>query len=391
MKKILFVHHATGWGGPTNSLIQLIKELDPSKYNTKVLLLKPSNIADKLQENGIEYCLAGSQFYRKYYRFFPHSEAGYIKWYQVPNILVLGVTWLLSRYIFAGKELKKHEYDIVHLNSSVLTDWLAPSKRGGKVVIHIREPFRKGKLDVLHYFFRSTINKYADQIIAISKDNARRVDLADKTEVIYNTFLKNDRPVQESSYASKKVLYLGGSSTSKGFYTMVDALSYLDKDVKIYFGGHYATERKSGKILIDILRLVSGYGKRREKAVRKIQESPNAQMIGLVYNVGEYLSEVCCLVSPFSVPHFSRPIIEAYLQRKCAIGSDVKGMDEIILHEKTGLIIHKLDPVALAKAINSLVAAPHILRQYGEEGFNLANSEFTFNNKERFEGLYDRL
>ncbi len=391
MKKILFVHHATGWGGPTNSLIRLIKELDPVKYNSKVLLLKPSNIADKLEENGIEYCIAESQFYRKYYQFFPHSEAGYIKWYQVHNIIVLGVIWLLSRYIYAGKELSKHEFDVVHLNSSVLTDWLAPSKSKGKVVIHIREPFRKGKVDALHYFFRSIIKKYADRIIAISKDNARRVDLPGKTVVIYNTFLKNSLPVQESSYASKKILYLGGSSTSKGFYTMVDALQYLDKDVQVYFGGHYATQRKSGNVIIDIVRWCVRYGRKREKAIQKIQACSNAHMIGLVYNVGEFLSEVCCLVSPFTVPHFSRPVVEAYLHKKCAIGSNVDGMQEIIINEKTGIIVRKMDPADLAKAINHLTAHPELALQYGEAGHTFANKEFLLNNKEQFENLYDSL
>ena len=43
----------------------------------------------------------------------------------------------------------------------------------------------------------------------------------------------------DSSYASKKVLYLGGASSIKGFYTMVKALDYLVDDVQVIFAGTY--------------------------------------------------------------------------------------------------------------------------------------------------------
>ncbi len=391
MKKILFVNHTSGWGGPANSLIRLINELDQSKYSIKVLLLKPSNIADKLKENGIDYCLAESRFYLKYYRFFPHSEAGYIKWYQIHYLIMLGVLWLLSRYIFAERELRRHDYDIVHLNSSVLTDWLAPSKARGKVIIHIREPFRKGWVDPLHYFFRSRIKKYADQIIAISHDNASRLNLLSRTKVIYDFWRAPDIPVQDTTYASKKILYLGGSSTSKGFYTVVDALEYLDKDVQIYYCGHYATEWKTGKILVDVMRWIIGYGRKREKAIQKIHANPNAKLIGLIYNVGEYLSEVCCLISPFTVPHFSCPVFESYLFAKPAIGSDVAGMEEIIWQRQTGLIFKRKSALELAQAINELTSHPEIAKQYGQEGYKVAIERFSPKNIAKFESIYDSL
>ena len=122
MIKILFVHHASGWGGAPNSMIKLINSLDKSQYNVEVLLLKHSIVAEKLAENGIKYKVAESFFYRRYYQYFTHSEADYLKWYQVYRFLKLSILWLLSRYYYAKKELLMHDYDIVHLNSSVLSD-----------------------------------------------------------------------------------------------------------------------------------------------------------------------------------------------------------------------------------------------------------------------------
>ncbi|HAF30083.1 MAG TPA: hypothetical protein DCG75_13665 [Bacteroidales bacterium] len=390
MKKILYIHHAAGWGGPTNSLIKLINGLDKSKYKAEVLLLKNSMVADKLAENGIKYRVAESKFYKKYYQFFAHSEAGYVKWYNIYGFAIQAISWILSRYIFARKELEKCEFDIVHLNSSVLTDWLAPAKEKGKVIIHVREPFRKGKLDIIHHFFKSLIIKYADQIIAISQDNAIRIGIPTKTEVIYNYSEIPDNLPSKESYASKKVLYLGGSSTSKGFYTLVDALDYLDTQVKVYFGGKYVTNSKP-KSLVQYMRLYLSKQKKRNSAIRKINNHPNAILIGLVHNTHDYFEEVSCLVSPFIVTHFSRPVIEAHLHRKPAIGSDVEGMEEIIEHEINGLIVPRNNPRALADAINGLTTDSQKTKLYGENGYNTAVIKYTSTNILLFEILYDKL
>jgi glycosyltransferase involved in cell wall biosynthesis len=391
MKKILFIHHAAGWGGAPLNLINIINSLDRSKYEVEVLLLKNSNVIERLSKNGIKFSIADSKFYKKYYQYFTHSEAGYIKWFQTFRFFKLSILWLLSHFYFAKKEIEKHEYDIVHLNSSVLTDWLAPAKQSGKVIMHIQEPFRKGKYDILHVFFKRQIGKYADHIIAISEDNAERIGIPEKTEVIYNysKIPKNEPP--ENSYSSKKVLYLGGSSYIKGFYTMVEALDYLDKDVKVYFGGFYSEGKNSRNLLKQILKQILSYGKKRKEAIEKMRNHSNAIEIGITNNVQKYLDEVCCLISPFSVPHFSRPVIEAHLHKKPAICSDVKGMDEIIKHEENGLVIPKDNPKELAGAINALTADSNKAKMFGKAGYDTAIRKFSPNNIRQFQYLYDKL
>jgi glycosyltransferase involved in cell wall biosynthesis len=132
-------------------------------------------------------------------------------------------------------------------------------------------------------------------------------------------------------------------------------------------------------------------GKRRNAAIQKISNHPNAILLGSIYNVQDYFDEVCCLVSPFMVPHFSRPVIEAHLHKKPAIGSDVEGMDEIIEHEKNGLIVPKNNPKALAAAINALTANSQKAKRFGKEGYNIAIHKFTPRNIQQFERLYDQL
>lgn len=388
--RILFVHHSAAWGGAAGCLITLITHLDREKYLPEVLLLKESETCNKLAENGIKFRIAESDFYKKHYKFLAHSEAGYIKWYNLPGFFNQGISWLLSRYFFAGDELSRHDFDIVHLNSSALTDWLAPAKRRGKVVIHIREPLRKGKFDILNNFFRKQILKYADQVIAISNDNAERLRIPGKTNIIYDFCQRPQSAPNLSSYSSKKVLYLGGSSSSKGFYTVADSLDYIDKDVKIIFAGKYVLS-ENHQSLKGVLKYLFSKARMRNSALRKIMSHSNAEMIGLIYNVSEYLEEVTCLISPFKVPHFSFPVVEANMHRKAAIGSDVQGMEEIIKNEENGLIIEKDNPKALAAAINRVTSQYCLAVDLGEKGYATAIKRYSPGNVVLFEKIYDNL
>jgi glycosyltransferase involved in cell wall biosynthesis len=389
--KLLFVHHAASWGGAPNSMIKLINGLDKNKFSVRVLLLKNSIVAEKLSENNINYQIAKSLFYRKFYSYFNHSEAMNLKWYQIHYFIKSGLSWLLSKYYFASKELSGFDYDIVHLNSSVLTDWLLPVKKsGGKVIIHIREPFRKGKFDLLHKFFTHQMQIHANKIIAISQNNAKRINILEKTSVIYNYSEIPTDNSPEMSYYNKEFLYLGGIAKNKGFYSLIEALDYLDDDIKILFGGNYSNNKniKSAKALV---RNPLGFGKKQRSALLKMKNHKNVVEIGLIHNVSAYLKKTCCLISPFTKPHFARPVIEAFLLKKTAIASDVDGMDEIITNNVDGLLFKTNDAKALAEAINYIAKHPLKAKEMGEHGYKTAIQKYTPSNIKAIISIYNSL
>lgn len=390
MKKILYIHHTAGWGGSAKSMIETIKYLDRKQYTPIVLLLKNSTLTDVFKKNNIPFHIAQSTFYNRWYQFSVHSEAGYIKWYNIFKLLQNITLWLLSRYVFAPKELKKIDFDIAHINTSVLTDWLAPCQKKAKTIIHIREPFRKGKIDCLHYFFRRQMAKHADYIIAISKDNAHRINLPEKTTVIYNFSDIPQEAVNKESYYSKTFLYLGGSSPIKGFYTLVDSLQYLNPEVKIIFAGKFSADIISGNSLKKTLYYIFSNHRKRLKAIKLIKQNPNARIVGLVSNISELLNNSCCLLSPFSKPHFSRPVIEAHLHQKMAIGSNVEGMDEIIEQNTTGILTPKDDPKKLAQAINYVAKHPYEAKRMGLNGYQVAIKKFTNKNIAQIQKVYKK-
>ena len=387
MKKILFIHHTAGWSGSTKSLLEIIKHLDRRKYSVEVLFLKQSEIVDLFRKNEITVRVAKSIFYKKYYKYFVHSEAGYIKWFQIFKFIKLSCLWMLSRYYFAKKELESIEFDIAHINTSVLTDWLAPCKIKGKTIIHIREPFRKGNFDIINKVFRRQIVKFADKVIAISEDNAKRINVPNTT-VIYNFLTLPNVNVDSSSYSSRKILYLGGSSPIKGFFVLVEALKYIDNDIKVMFAGKYVNDMISGNKIKKLLFYIFSNHRKRIKALKQIELAENALMIGSVTDLSCEFNKVCALVTPFTKPHFSRPAIEAHLHKKMAIGTDVEGMSEIIQHDINGVIVPENNPLALAKAINLTAGDTYKLKTFGENGYFIAKQKFTENNISDLEKLY---
>ena len=393
--KILFLHHATGIGGAPISMLNTIRNLDSNKYQFEVLLINDSEVRPLFEKEGIICSVVQNEFYKRYYSLFVHIVPYNVKWYKVWQLISLSVKWLLSRYIFSFKVLQNYDYDILHLNSSVLTDWLCAGKKNGKTIIHIREPISNGYFGLRKNIFRNQIKKYADYIIAISNDNAKRLNLHEKTQVIYNfTDIPQEKDISKSEFDVNEVLYLGGADKIKGFYTVVDALDFLNKEIKILFCGHYPPKiddkNLKSKIKILIMKLLPFYI-RRSKAIFKIQNHNNAIYIGLTNDVRGKLIHSSFLISPFSSEHFSRPIVEAFAYKKAAIGTDVEGMNEIIDHDVNGLIIEKDNPKALADAINYLYENPDIAKKMGEKGYQKAVKLYSQKNAIQIENIYDKI
>ena len=275
-------------------------------------------------------------------------------------------SWFLSKYVYAPKILKKHKFDIVHLNSSVLSDWVYPASKLGKVIYHVREPVSMGMFGFRYNFIRSEVKKYADKIIAISKDNASRINLPEKTKVIYN-FIEIPDEIEEKSI-TKSILYVGGVAKIKGIDTLIEAIPWINKDIQLNLAGHFPKLLPLSSFKSIAYKLLYPSAYRLRSKLMTISKLDNVNIIGGFSSIGTLLQESTLLISPFTVPHFSRPVIEAFAYGKPVIASDVIGMDEVVDDEVNGFIIKKNNPNALADAINTHVNKPELLKKMGASG-----------------------
>lgn len=388
--KILYIHHGAGWGGAPISLMTLINELDKGKFEPHVLLLKDSVVKDKLKEKNIAFTICKSNFYRRRYTYLSHSDAGFIKPYKVYKLLKMFISWFMSKYIFAPAVLKDFNFDIVHLNSSVLSDWIYPASKQGKVIYHIREPISKGILGFRYNFIRSEAQKYADKIIAISKDNAERINIPLKTEVVYNFIDIPNRIIETNS--TKSILYVGGAAKIKGIEILIDAIPFINSDIQINMVGHFPKLQPLSKLKEIAYKLLFPNGFKLRAKLMTVSKYENVNIIGSVSSITNILQESTLLISPFTVPHFSRPVVEAFAYVKPVIASDVIGMEEIVDDGINGLLVEKNNPKALAEAINYLCNHSEKVREMGLKGREKAEKVFSPEiNTKMVENVYQQL
>ncbi len=369
--KILFVHHAGDWGGAPMYMTNIIKALDRNKYDVNVLLLrKSSELQDRFKKMGINCVFANNGFFNQGKAAFAYCEWSNWRLHRLIRVILY---WILAKFLYIPEELKKYDYDILVLNSSCLTAWLKPNQKNSKrSIIHVQEPLRQRRWNPIYSFmFKRQIRKYANGVIAITEDNAKRTGVLDRV-IISRNFApvpSADSPVE--SFSSKKVLYLGGSQSIKGFYTLVKALQYLDRSIIVYVGG-YINEPAESKGLRSIINKLLHKNDKAMEAYNTLRKAKNVQLLGMTNNVHTMLDKVCCLVSPFSKPHFSRPVIEAYLHKKPVVVTDIAGIGEFVIQKNTGIIVPNNNPKKLAEAINSICSNPQEAIRMGRNGFQLA-------------------
>jgi glycosyltransferase involved in cell wall biosynthesis len=373
LKKVLFIHHATGIGGALLSLLFLLQKVDRNSFLPKVLCLHDSEAVQVFKDNGIDVEVLNC------WRSFSHSEVYWIKWYR-PDLLIMAAgAWLVTAYSYAERILRKERPDLVYLNSTPLSAWAVAAKRLNiPVVCHIREPIHAGYLGVRNYVLKRLLKKSVDRFVAVNRQNARTMDAPENTTVIYDfvhfDYFDRTRAPAEIPGTTKKdvkvVLYLGGRATIKGFEVVVEALDYLNPGIVVLFGGPLPSRAWWKVLLRQMLK------PRLAEFQRKLNCAPNAVQIGLQKDVAKWIATCDVLINPFTVPHFARPIVEAGAMAKPVIASNVDGMEELVEHGKTGILVPPHNARALAAAINQLCADESLAKQMGEAGFLRAKAIF---------------
>lgn len=363
LKSVLVIHHGQGVGGGLIALLGLIEELKQN-YRVDVLSIFDGIAVDYIRDAGVKVILPKSRFYAKLYQLFIHSEASYFNIIDLIRNFKSLILYLLSKYYFANKELRNivAEYDVIYLNSMFISDWAMPAKKlKKKVLIHVREPLATGLFGFRRAIIKSSIDKYCDQVIAISNDNSDRLDLKYKTTVVYDPVVTQNRSRSERKLVNQKFkyfVYLGGTARIKGFEQLVESLKYLNDDVRIYFLGG-GVEHVNNGIKRLIRQMLDLYSIKSQRLIKELKNSKNIIYIGLVDDVFYYYENSIAVVCPFSKPHASLPVLEAFSVGKPVVVSTVEGMDELVDYHN-GVFFNNLDSEALAGKINEMA---HITEQ----------------------------
>lgn len=365
MINILFIHQSADLYGSDKTLLQLLTNLDTSKFNPVVVIPLDGPLKEELEKNNIKVIISPVL---KLYR----------KMFTPLNILLFFKQ--IKKGIQVLDELnKEYKFDIIYSNTlAVLLGMIYARKRKIKHVWHVHEIIVHPK--PIAYVFPKLLNKYADVVVCNSKatmDNLvfREKELGNKTQVIYNglkpqkdDFVKTAKQDLGFDNDDFIITLIGRINRLKGhkwlLHTFINNFQ-SNKNIKLVFVGSPVVGQEY--YLEEIEQIIS------EKNLQN-----QVKIVGFKKELRPFL----CLTDVLAVPSteaesFGLVALEAMLAKKPVIGSNHGGLTEIIVQNETGFLVEPNDDVQLATAIQKLYNNQELRILLGNNGYDRAIKEFS--------------
>jgi len=386
------------------SLLYTMQGMRECGHKCEVALVRPSNELAKL------YGDAG---------FRTHCEPGISLWDHstvAPQRACDVRTWHMFAKLCVGwhrtlrltrKIVQRISPDITHLNSMpfvpsarALTDADIP------YVWHVREPpFDQGpRTRIIRSFMRR-----APQLIFISNYDRQQWVGGSIGEVVSNfvDFVTFDRQCCGDNARIRcgigketcVLLYLGGLSEIKGIFPLLDALAKVKAQrtdwVCVMPGSQYRpSSRLSSRIARKLLPVFGGgtIAQRFQQNVAKLRIGDRLVILPFTKDIVPYYAACEMLLFPSISPHYARPVVEAASMGKPSIGSNLGGVNELIINDQTGLLVEPGSARALADSIMLLLENRDKARKLGENAYEIARERFDAKkNVRRIEQIYDTI
>lgn len=382
-KTILFIHHGACLGGAASSLLDVLKEIDRSRWNPVVALPEEGPFTDQLREAAIETFRVplltfsyGAQF--SYGR---HSRMLIWLWWFPSRIRsAFGNFWYLPPLI------RRLDPALVVINSStlLLSGILARLMRR-RVLWHVREVIGSKKPKILDALAGAVIRFSAEKVVVYSEYSRRDMTRL-KVSVVRAVF----DPVNLERFALKKefsarhvVGFAGHIYYQKGWRTLVQAAFAVSRRMPevrfLVAGSSHMIARPGGAAEKGSVFLKEEVLMRR--IVRDLGLEDRFAFLGQRIDMENVYPQMDCLVFPSITPEpFGRVIAEAMACGVPVIASDHGASSELIEEGVTGFLVEPGNPRALADALIRCLSHPQNAAVMGRAARRRAEALF---NRER--------
>ncbi|MFH1131693.1 MAG: glycosyltransferase family 4 protein [Pseudomonadota bacterium] len=406
--RVLYLQHSASLGGSCKSLLYTLQALDLSRYEPIVALTRPNDLIATIYEN------AGFQTIRwPGIGTFEHTTAHWcpvyspICWHHNQQLLRYWKT-SLNR---TQQLLHLTQPHLVHLNSAVLVQAARMLKMSKTPFVwHIREHPVTGHFGLRKRWLSFAIQNWPDAAIFISKADQHAWAHKDFGVVIPNfvNLSEFSRKENERKHARQNlnlpndipvILYMGGLTPVKGIFVLFQALAQLKNRLPnmrciMPDSVYQPTGRWQSNLARTILPLV-GTGTLAQQADRMITDLGLGNIclrLPPQNNIVPSLAAADLLVFPALEPHFARPVIEAAAMNIPSVASDLDGTNELVIPQKTGLLVPPGNSNALASAIFALFSDENQRMRMGNAAREHAVKIFDANKSvKRIEALYEQI
>lgn len=134
------------------------------------------------------------------------------------------------------------------------------------------------------------------------------------------------------------------------------------------------------------------FRKQWEELAQQLGIATRTHFLGERHDIAKLLASLDVVVSPSRTESLSNTILEAMASGRPVIATRIGGNPEIVRDRETGILIAPEDETELARAMETLLSAPHLAREWGENARNIASKNYTLDRAHRrFMELYMQL
>jgi glycosyltransferase involved in cell wall biosynthesis len=292
-----------------------------------------------------------------------------------PVYLVVAFFYILCGLFHAIWFCRKHRFDVIHVHWPFphgIWGYAASCASGSPVLLtfHGAELLLCSKYFFVKYFLRHAI-KHAGAMTANSTFTANQVaQLADRpADVVPYACAVQARPVSKNANKPvRELLFVGRLIARKGLDYLLRSLPLLDGRCAVHLhiigDGDRAADWKALASELKLDGRVTFHGPApNEELQRRYAEADIFILPAIVDDRGD--TEGLGVV-----------LVEALCFQTPVIASNVGGIPDVIIHERTGLLVPQKDSPALAQAIEQLLSDRALAQSLAEQGLDHATHYF---------------
>jgi glycosyltransferase involved in cell wall biosynthesis len=381
LKKVLFIDHDFGFSGATVSLKYLVSFFIDSGVGVTVLTPKSKSDQTCFTDAGAT-CISSLVFNREFLRLGLHfTDKQSLLTARGMLFLVKEITRFFLGMIIAGAAIVKAKPDLVYINEYVsLPASVAGKLLGRKTACHIRSPFLSGTFGIRRRLLANAIVAFNDVVFPITEfesNQIKRRAYKNGNIIVVHEFLDKEdfrsricgvveRSQLKLPLGRKIITMFGGIYAIKGTLDFLMAAEIvLGRNKNVFFA-------IAGKEYM--FNPAYFHECRRFAAQPHLQK--NVALLGEIYNKTDLIGCSTAIVSANTETHFSRPIIEAWAQKKPVVATDTEHNLNLVEHETDGLIVKTGDHGKMAEAIHRLISDDAFAARLGANGYEKALRQF---------------
>lgn len=383
MINILYLHVGAELYGADVILLELVKNLDKTKYKPYVVLPCDGPLAVKMRENGIDVSIINYPILRRQY------------------FNLKGIFQYMREFRSSIKKLEKFckekNINLIHSNTvAVLEGASLWKKLKIKHIWHVHEMLDKPK--IIYKALGKIMSKRCDKVLVVS--NAVK-NHWEKTgyfkdgifEVIHNGIdLNKFNPNNDINYL-KKEFKIKDNEKVVGFIGRINAI----KGQEVFFKAMEEVMRNTYNVKALI---VGDAFEGQEWRVKDLKEKINNSEFKDRFIYSSFRTDnanIHCLLDVFvlssiSYDSFPTVVLEAMASKNPVVSFKSGGVTEMITHGKTGYFAEFGDKDDLANYIYKLVTNDDLRKNMGEAAYKVVTDNFTSQIfKERIHDFYYKL